>query len=128
MTSAPSANPVERIASRVFLIRGQTVMLDSDLAALYGVPNSALNQQVKRNRDGSPAGFAFQVTESEWESLRSQIETLKPGRGRHRKNLPWAFTEHGVTMLSAILRSPQSCSGQHRRRADLRSHAPATGH
>ena len=70
------------------MLRGQKVLLDSDLAALYDVPTKRFNEQVKRNLERFPADFMFQLTEEEWESLRSQIATLKPGRGQHRKYMP----------------------------------------
>lgn len=107
MKKSQSVIPVERIANRIYLIRGEKVMLDADLAELYDVPTSALNQQVKRNTDRFPADFAFQLTESEWESLMSQIVISNAGRGGRRK-LPWVFTEQGVAMLSSVLRSKRA--------------------
>lgn len=84
-------------------------MLDSDLAGLYSVPTGRLNEQVKRNIERFPNDFAFQLTGAEFDSLRSQIATLKDGgRGRHRKYLPYVFTEHGVAMLSSVLRSKRA--------------------
>ena len=101
--------PLERIASRIYQIRGEKVMLDSDLAELYGVPTGRLNEQFKRNLDRFPEDFAFQLSTQEFESLRSQIATLKPSRrGQHRKYLPYVFTEHGVAMLSSVLYSKQA--------------------
>lgn len=99
--------PVERIANRIYLVRGEKVMLDSDLAELYGVPTSALNQQVRRNADRFPHDFVFQLTAEEFESLMSQIVISKSGRGGRRK-LPLAFTEQGVAMLSSVLRSKRA--------------------
>lgn len=96
--------PVELIARRIYSIRGQKVMLDSDLAGLYQVPAKALNQAVKRNPDWFPGDFMFQLNEVETGALRSQTVTLD-GIGRHRKYRPYAFTEHGVAMLSSVLRS-----------------------
>jgi hypothetical protein len=81
------------------------VMLDADLAQLYGVPTKVLNQAVARNIDRFPEDFMFQLTEEEATRLRSQTVTLKMGRGQHRKCLPHAFTEQGVAMLSSVLRS-----------------------
>ena len=81
---------------------------NSDLAALYDVPTKRFNEQVKRNLERFPADFMFQLTEEEWESLRSQIATLKPGRGQHRKYMPYAFTEHGAIMAATILNSPRA--------------------
>jgi len=80
------------------------VILDSDLAALYGVPVKRLNQQVTRNRDRFPEDFCFQLTEHEWRVLRLQNATLK--RGQHRKYMPHVFTEHGALMAATVLNSP----------------------
>jgi phage regulator Rha-like protein len=106
------------IENLIFTIRGKQVMLDSNLAEMYGVEIKRLNEQVKRNITRFPQEFMFQINESELdflrsqiailkseESLRSQIATLKDKRGSHRKYLPYVFTEQGVAMLSAILRS-----------------------
>ena len=87
-------------------IRGHAVILDADLAALYGVPVKRLNEQVRRNPDRFPEPFIFQLTASEWDSLRSQFATLK--RGQHRKYLPYVFTEHGAIMAATVLNSPQA--------------------
>jgi len=84
------------IASRIYAIRGKRVMLDSDLAELYNVETKVLNQSVKRNKSRFPDDFAFQLNENEYDFLRSQIVTLKSGRGKHKKYLPYAFTEYGV--------------------------------
>lgn len=83
-------------------------MLDSDLAELYGVPTFRLNEQVKRNIRRFPTDFMFHLTPEEAMSLRSQIAILKGGRGKHRKYLPYAFTEQGVAMLSSVLRSERA--------------------
>jgi len=99
--------PVERIASSIFLIRGKKVMLDSDLAELYEVPTSRLNEQVKRNSNRFPKEFAFQISQEEFEALISQIAISNSGRGGRRK-LPWVFTEHGVAMLSSVLHSERA--------------------
>ncbi len=98
--------PVERIEGSILSIRGERVMLDADLAAVYGVTTKALNQAVKRNRDRFPEGFIFQLTPDEYVALRSQFVTSneKPGRGG-RRHLPFAFTEHGAVMLAALLKS-----------------------
>jgi len=108
MTESNSIVPVERIERHILLIRGHKVMLDSDLAELYGVEVKVLNQSVKRNIDRFPEDFMFQLTAEEDESLRSQFVTLKNGRGRHRKYPPYAFTEQGVAMLSGVLNSPRA--------------------
>ena len=92
------------IESRIHVIRGQRVMLDSDLAELYGVLTKRLNEQVERNRTRFPDDFAFRLTAEEFANLRSQIATSNAGRGGSRYR-PWVFTEHGVAMLSSVLRS-----------------------
>ncbi|MEX2138247.1 MAG: ORF6N domain-containing protein [Pirellulales bacterium] len=95
----------ERIERAIHVVRGEKVMLDSDLAALYGVTTARLNEQVRRNRDRFPSDFAFQLTQQEFARLMSQIATSKEGRGGRRK-LPYAFTEHGAIMLASVLNSP----------------------
>src|SRR5438045_1257022 len=96
------AEPVDLL---ILFIRGERVMMDSDLARVYAVPPGALNRAVKRNRERFPEDFMFQLTAEEAASLRCQTGILKPGRGQHRKYLPYAFTEQGVAMLSSVLRS-----------------------
>jgi hypothetical protein len=125
----------EQIDSAILVVRGQRVLQDSELAALYGVSTKRFNQQVRRNRKRFPADFMFQLTAEETSSLRSQIATLKTsrdehpkyspyveetrylrsqiatlnaGRGRHRKYLPYVFTEHGAIMAATILNSPRA--------------------
>lgn len=95
------------VVNKIYEIRNQKVMLDSDLAELYGVETKVLNQAVKRNTDRFPQDFMFQLTDIEWNSLRSQIVTSKNGRGG-RTYFPNVFTEHGVLMLSSVLNSPQA--------------------
>lgn len=95
----------ENLRSLIYRVRGVEVMIDSDLAELYGVTPGRLNEQVKRNIDRFPETFRFQLSQDDYDSLRSQIATLESGRGKHRKYLPYAFTEQGVAMLSAVLRS-----------------------
>jgi phage regulator Rha-like protein len=108
----------QTIQNKIYTIRGIQVMLDEDLAVLYGVETKVFNQAVKRNIERFPEKFRFQLSESEYEnlrsqivtsslddSLRSQIVTLESQRGKHRKYLPYVFTEQGVSMLSAVLRS-----------------------
>jgi len=107
-TSSSSIFAPEHIARQIYIIRGQKAMLDADLAYLYGVPTKQLNLSVKRNIERFPEDFMFQITEEEGENLRFQIETLKPGRGQHRKYLPYAFTEQGVAMLSSVLHSERA--------------------
>jgi hypothetical protein len=127
------------IDSLIHTVRGHKVLLDADLAELYGVSTKVFNQAIKRNADRFPADFRFQLNEEENEnlrsqnatssasptaanqsqsvsssiqasSLRSQIVTLKTGRGQHRKYLPWAFTEHGAIMAATILNSPKAAA------------------
>jgi hypothetical protein len=99
--------PAERIEHAILVLRGQKVMLDSELAALYEVPVKALNQAVKRNLDRFPEDFMFQLSQEEATSLRSQSVTSKAGRGGRRTE-PYAFTEQGVAMLSSVLRSQRA--------------------
>jgi phage regulator Rha-like protein len=99
--------PIERIEKQIFLIRGQKVMLDSHLALLYGVSTKRLNEQVRRNISRFPDDFMFQLTQAEYELLRSQIATSKYGSGG-RRYLPLAFTEQGVAMLSTVLNSERA--------------------
>lgn len=99
--------PDEVVISKIYLIRSHKVMLDIDLAELYQVETKRLNEQVKRNADRFPEDFMFQLTDEEWESLRSQIATSKKGRGG-RRYAPLAFTEHGVLMLSSVLNSERA--------------------
>jgi aromatic ring-opening dioxygenase LigB subunit len=100
--------PVEIIEQKIILIRDHKVILDSDLAVLYGVETKVLNQAVRRNILRFPDDFMFELTAEEHESLRSQIVTLKKGRGQHSKYLPYAFTEQGVAMLSSVLNSDRA--------------------
>ncbi len=97
--------PKEIILSKIYEIRGQKVMLDSDLAELYQVETRRLNEQVKRNASRFPDDFMFQLTEEEWENLKSQNATSSWGG---RRKLPYAFTEHGVLMLSSVLNSDRA--------------------
>ena len=97
--------PEEVIASKIFVVREVKVMLDSDLAELYQVETKRLNEQVKRNEMRFPDDFMFQLTEKEWEILKSQNATSSWGG---RRTLPYAFTEHGVLMLSSVLNSDRA--------------------
>lgn len=103
MSNIPVKQTPDKAITR---IRGQAVILDSDLAALYGVTVKRLNQQMTRNRDRFPEDFCFQLTKKERDSLRLQNATLK--RGQHRKYLPYVFTEHGAIMAATVLNSPQA--------------------
>jgi len=98
----------ETISNKIYFIRNQKVMLDSDLAFLYEIETKVLKQTVKRNLSRFPHDFMFELTKIEFDSLRSQIVTLKKGRGEHQKYLPFAFTEHGILMLSSILKSDKA--------------------
>lgn len=97
--------PDEVVMSKIYVIRDQKVMLDEDLAELYGVETRRLNEQVKRNKDRFPEDFMFALTEDEFGDLKSQNATSSWGG---RRKLPNAFTEHGVLMLSSVLNSPHS--------------------
>jgi len=121
-------NEPVRIEPLILTLRGQKVILDADLAGLYGVQTKVLNQAVKRNADRFPEDLMFQLTALEWRnlksqfvtssfqppeeeevgSLRSQFVTLKTGRGQHRKYMPFAFTEHGALMAAMVLNSPEA--------------------
>jgi hypothetical protein len=103
----PNLVPAERIEQAILLVRGQKVMLDSDLADLYAVPTKRLNEQVRRNRRRFPPDFMFQLTPGEARALRSQNATSNRGRGG-RRYLPFAFTEQGVAMLSSVLNSERA--------------------
>jgi hypothetical protein len=98
--------PIDRIENIIFFIRGQKVILDRDLAQLYGVTTGNLNKAVKRNLDRFPLDFMFQLTQEEYKSLRFQIGILE--KGQHAKYLPNVFTEQGVAMLSGVLNSPRA--------------------
>lgn len=104
----PVSVSTDQISSSILLMRGQRVILDRDLAAIYGVETRTLNQAVKRNADRFPEDFMFQLTPEEAESLRSQFVILKSGRGQHPKFLPRAFTEHGAIQAANILNSPRA--------------------
>ena len=122
MTSKALIASVEQIESQIFLIRGQKVMLDADLAELYGVETKRFNEQVRRNSERFPEDFMFQLTAEEYANLRSQFDTSSlrsqiatsnnsvgnpAGRGG-RRHLPYAFTEHGAIMAASVLNSPRA--------------------
>lgn len=110
--------PIEMIEKKIYLIRGQKVMLDSDLAGLYGVTTKVFNQGIKRNRDRFPEDFMFQLTDSEANAMRSQIVTASnpnvirsqnaTASKRNIRYLPYAFTEHGVIMAASVLNSQRA--------------------
>ena len=97
--------PVERIEHAIIVIRGKKVMLDGNLADIYGIETKGLIRAVKRNLERFPEDFMFQLTKEEFESLRYQFGTSKTGRGG-RRYLPYVFTEHGAVMLASVLNSP----------------------
>ncbi len=99
---------LEVIQNKIFEIRGHKVMLDFDLAELYNVDNKRLKEAVRRNINRFPEDFMFELRKSEYDSLRSQIASLKSGRGQHIKYLPFAFTEQGIAMLSSVLKSEKA--------------------
>jgi hypothetical protein len=103
MAHKAAAALVARIEDMIFLIRGQRIMLDSDLARIYGVTTKQLNQQFRRNRERFPSDFAFELTNQELTQMRSQIVTASKRNIRH---MPVAFTEHGALMLASVLNSP----------------------
>ena len=98
--------PDELIINKIYLIREQKIMLDSDLAELYGVETKRLKEQVRRNIDRFPQNFMFELTAKEHVSLRSQIATIE--KGRYSRYLPFAFTEYGILMLSSVLKSDKA--------------------
>jgi len=102
--------PVERILQSILVIRGEKVMLDADLAVLYGVETKVLLQSMRRNAERFPDDFMFQLDATEWSVLRSQFVTSKPGNDPRggRRTAPYAFTEQGVAMLSSVLRSDRA--------------------
>jgi hypothetical protein len=101
--------PVQHIARTILVLRGRRVLLDADLAALYGVPTKRLNEQVRRNASRFPSDFMFQLTEDEHQALRSHFATSKTPAGRGgRRYLPYAFTEHGAIMAATVLNSPRA--------------------
>jgi hypothetical protein len=102
-----AAIPVESIATRIYLIRGEKVMLDSDLAQLYGVATGNLNKAVQRNLRRFPEDFMFQLSAEESDALKFQIGIAKTGRGG-RRTPPYAFTEQGIAMLSSVLHSDRA--------------------
>lgn len=100
--------PQEQISLAIFVLRGQRVILDRELAAIFGVTTKRLNEQVKRNHERFPPDFMFELTAAEAESSRSQIATLNRGRGKNLKYLPRAFTEHGAIQAANVLNSARA--------------------
>jgi hypothetical protein len=104
---AARGSKLARLEAQIHTIRGESVMLDVDLAAVYGVVTRVLNQAVRRNRERFPDDFAFQLSKEEFAALRSQAVISNPGRGG-RRYAPWAFTEHGAIMAASVLNSPRA--------------------
>ena len=104
----PALLPIGRIENRILVVRGQKVLLDSDLAALYGVETRVLNQAVKRNLERFPADFMFRLSAKEFESWRSQIVMSKPGAIMGLRRAPFAFTEHGALMAASVLNTSRA--------------------
>ena len=105
--AAKIAVPVERIEDRILLVRGHKVLLDADLAALYGVETRALNQAVKRNAERFPPDFMFRLSDKELENWRSQFVMSNPKAKMGLRRAPLAFTEHGALMAATVLNSPR---------------------
>ena len=108
MKAKKQSTALESVEPLIRAIRGERVILDSDLAHIYGVQTKALNRAIKRNLAKFPSDFMFQMTAKEFTALRCQIGTLKSSRGRHRKYLPYVFTEHGAIMAANVLNSTQA--------------------
>ena len=107
MAARTALVPIEQITRAIVVLRGHKVLLDTELAALYGVTTARLNQQVRRNRRRFPADFLFHLTTEEFAALMMQNATSKPGRGGRRK-LPFAFTEHGAIMAATVLNTSRA--------------------
>jgi phage regulator Rha-like protein len=108
MKPGKNSAALELVKPLIQMIRDERVILDSDLARIYGVQTKMLNRAVKRNLEKFPADFMFRLTAKELKILRCQIGTLKTGRGQHRKYFPYVFTEHGAIMAANVLNSPQA--------------------
>lgn len=103
-----STEVTTRLATGIAIVRGQRVLLDSQLAQLYGVSTKRLNEQVRRNISRFPDDFILTLSNQEVALLRSQFATLETGKGKHRKYPPLAFTEHGAIMVASVLNSPRA--------------------
>jgi hypothetical protein len=108
VTPSPTSLPPDHLSQSILSLRGQKVLLDADLAALYGVPTKRLNEQVKRNLERFPADFMFQLTDQEFRILKSQFATSSGQEHGGRRKLPYAFTEHGALMAATVLNSERA--------------------
>ncbi len=108
ITKAERSVSLEHINRSILVLRDQRVILDRELAAIYGTSTKRMNEQVKRNRDRFPEDFMFRLTAKETEFSRSQFATLKMGRGQNMKYRPYAFTEHGAIQVANVLNSPRA--------------------
>lgn len=108
MKTLSALTTTDFVATKIFFLRNEKVLLDFDLAILYGVETKRLKEAVRRNSSRFPEDFMFELSDDEWNSLRTQIASLNGGRGKHTKYPPFAFTEQGVAMLSGILNSPRA--------------------
>jgi hypothetical protein len=124
--ASAQATTIEEIERSIHVIRGQRVMLDTDLANLYGVTTRRLNEQVSRNKDRFPIDFSYQLTLQEVSILKSQNAISSLGHGG-RRTRPRVFTEQGVAMLSSVLKSPTAVRGEHRNNAGFRPASPIDG-
>jgi len=113
MANALATVPVQRIEQAIYVIRGSKVMLDKDLASLYGVSTKVLNQAVRRNLNRFPEDFMFQLNPDEANILRSRSQSVTLKRGQNIKYLPYAFTEHGILMLSSVFKEQACGAGEH---------------
>ena len=107
MQKSKSLLPVEQVQGKILLLRGEKVLLDSDLAALYGVTTKRLNEQVKRNKERFPTDFMFRLDKEEYDNLKSHFATSSSDWGGRRK-LPYVFTEHGAIMAASVLNSTRA--------------------
>jgi hypothetical protein len=105
---APTFKTPHQLSDRIFMVRGAKVILDSDLAELYGVPTKRLNEKIRRHANRFPPDFMFLLSPEEWEAIRSQIAASRSGRSLHRRFLPYVFTEGGALMAAGLLKSPRA--------------------
>ena len=122
MSKSSNKLTTDQLGRLIYEIRGERVMLDSDLASIYGVETKALNRTVKRNRDRFPKDFMFQISADEWQNLKYQIGTTSSGHGGRRRR-PYAFTEHGAIMAANVLNSARSSADERFRRSRVLENA-----